>query len=473
MAIASSEREGPKHMTPENETAQVNRPDTRADQEDLEASRRAPGDLANADPKKPWYASLGPGLVTGAADDDPSGVATYSTNGAAFGYGLLWLIPITLPLMIAVQEMCGRLALVTGRGIASIIKDHYAKWVLYGAVGLLVIANVANVFADLNAMAATAKMLFGFSTGLWLTVFMGAIIALIVFVPYRKYAAILKWLCLALLSYAVVAFFPGVKNNWPEIAKRLFVPDITHSTDYVLDAVAFLGTTISPYLFFWQAGQTVEEVVSDGLANAPGERAVKVKNAEIRNLRADTWIGMCASQAVAFFIIIATAGTLHVTGKTDINTAQDAAQALRPLGASAIWFFGTGMIGAGLLAIPTLAGSSGYAVAEAANWQYGLFRRFGRAKGFYGILAVVVLAGYAMNFFSSLSPVKALVYSAVLNGIIAVPLMVLLMFMCNNTKIVGKRTNGVWSNLFGWAAVALMGVASVIFLWGVFTGKAS
>lgn len=456
-----------------NETAAANLPDTPEDHEDLERARRPDDELASGDPRKPWYASLGPGLITGAADDDPSGVATYSTNGAAFGYGLLWLIPITLPLMIAVQEMCGRLGLITGRGLAAIIKEHYPRWVLYGAVGLLVVANVANVFADLNAMAATAKMLFGLSTFLWLTIFTAVIVGLVVFVPYRRYASILKWLCLALLSYAVVAFLPGVKHDWPEIGKRLFVPDITASTDYVLGAVAFMGTTISPYLFFWQAGQTVEEVVSDGLAVAPGARKVKVKNAEIRNLRSDTWFGMVTSQGVAFVIIVATAGTLHVMGKTDINTAQDAALALKPLGSAAIWLFGAGMIGAGFLAVPTLAGSSGYAVAETANWQYGLFRRFGRAKGFYGILAVVVVLGYVCNFFTSLSPVKALVYSAVLNGIIAVPLMVLLMHMCNDSKIVGNRQNGVWSNLFGWAAVALMGVASAIFLYCVATGKAS
>jgi Mn2+/Fe2+ NRAMP family transporter len=266
---------------------------------------------------------------------------------------------------------------------------------------------------------------------------------------------------------------PGVHNNWPKIARSLLVPSWSMKLDYLIAMVAFLGTTISPYLFYWQAGETVEEVVAEGRANSPGDRNTRVKGAEIRNLRADTVMGMVASQGVAFFIMIATAGTLFISGKTDINTAQEAAQALKPLGPAAYWIFSLCMIGTGLLAIPTLAGSAAYAASETMGWRYGLYRRFSRAKGFYLTVAAVVLIGYILNFFATISPIKALVYSAVVNGVVAVPLMIVLMMICNNPKIVGKRTNGRWSNLFGSIAILFMGAASSFFLWAVFTGHAS
>jgi NRAMP (natural resistance-associated macrophage protein)-like metal ion transporter len=445
-------------------------PPTREDEEDLARAKKS---QEECEVDKPWYKCVGPGLITGAADDDPSGIGTYSQSGASFGYGQLWLIPFCLPLMIAVQEMCGRVGLITGKGIAAVIKEHYPKWLLYGSLLLLVLANTMNVYADLNVMAASAKMLFGLPTTFWLTLMTAVLIGLQIGMPYRSYSRVLKFLCLGLIGYVVVALMPGTHNNWPQILRHLFVPTISLKLDYLVAMVAFLGTTISPYLFYWQAGETVEEVVAEGNADRPGERNVKVKEPELRNLRADTTMGMVASQGVAFFIMVATAGTLFASGKTDINTAQEAAAALKPLGPAAVWIFSIGMIGTGLLAIPTLAGSAAYAASETLGWRYGLYRRFGRAPGFYLTVAGVVVIGYILNFFATISPIKALVYSAVVNGIVAVPLMVVLMLICNNRKIVGKRTNGIWSNLFGGISILFMGAASLFFIWAVATGHAS
>jgi len=441
--------------------------------EDLQDLRNARNSVEECETAKPWYKCIGPGLVTGAADDDPSGIGTYSQSGASFGYGQLWLVPFCLPLMIAVQEMCGRVGAITGKGIAAVIKEHYPKWLLYGSLALLFTANTLNVYADLNVMAASAKMLFGLPQVLWLSIISAVLIGLQVAVPYRSYARILKFLCLSLAGYVVVALLPGMHNDWAKIGRALVMPSWSLKLDYLIAAVAFLGTTISPYLFFWQAGETVEEVIGNRHAHAPGERKDKVRESEIRNIRADTAVGMIASQGVAFFIMVATAGSLHATGKTDISTAQDAAMALKPLGPAAFWILSIGMIGTGLLAIPTLAGSAAYAASETMGWRYGLYRRFSRAKAFYLTVAGVVFVGYVLNFFANISPIKALVYSAVVNGIVAVPLIVVLLFICNNKKIVGKRTNGPWSNLFGGLSALLMGAASIFFIWAICTGHAS
>lgn len=414
---------------------------------------------------------MGPGLITGAADDDPSGIGTYSQVGASFGYTLLWLIPVSLPLMIAVQEMCGRLGLATGKGVAAVVRERFSPWILYSTLGLLVLANVLNVFADLNAMGASAQMLFGGPQIAWTTLWAVSIAALQVLMPYRTYSRLLKFLCLSLLAYVIVALGPANHNDWSSIARNLVIPSWSRKPEYLLAAVAFLGTTISPYLFFWQAGETVEESIAEGAVSSPGERTSPPSQKEIRSLRADTVVGMVASQAVAFFIILATAGTLHASGATDINTAQQAAAALRPFGAYASWVFALGMVGTGLLAIPTLAGSAAYAASEAMGWRYGLYRRFKRARGFYGTLILMVVAGYVCNFFSNISPIKALVYSAVANCVVAVPLMVLLLIICNRKQIMGSRTNGIWSNLFGVFAVILMGAASAVLIWGFASGR--
>ena len=441
-----------------------------ADAEDL---RQAQIQGAEHFARRPWWKSLGPGLITGAADDDPSGIGTYSVTGAQFGYLLLWLVPVCIPLMIAVQEMCGRVGVVTGKGLAAVIKEHYPRWLLWSSVLLLIGANVINIYADLNVMAASAKMLFHGAFIVWLIFLTVLIIALQILVPYRYYVRILKWLSLSLAAYVVTALMPKVHIQWGQVAHHFFIPNWSWKPDFVMTVVGFLGTTISPYLFFWQAGEEVEEEIAEGRADAPGHRLVRVSENELRNLRADTVIGMVASQFVTFFIVICTAATLNAHGKTDINTAQDAAEALHPLGPIAYWLFTLGILGTGLLAIPTLAGSVAYAVAETFDWRYGLYRRFRRARKFYLTIAAMVLVGFLLNFVHSLSPVKALFYSAVLNGVVAVPLLIVPMLVCNNRKIVENRRNCLVSNVLGWLTVALMGGAAGFMLWAMATGHTS
>ena len=442
------------------------------DEQDL---RRAQMGQVSPEEEKSFLKSLGPGLITGAADDDPSGVGTYSVTGAQFGYLLLWLVPLCIPLMIAVQEMCGRIAIVTGQGLASVIKEHYPKWLLYSSVALLIGANIINIYADLNVMAASAQMLFGLSQFFWLTVITLGICLSVVLIPYRQYVRVLKWLCVSLGAYVIVALMPGVKNDWGAIAKNLVVPSWVNNPAYILVVVGFLGTTISPYLFFWQASEEVEDGVADGSADANPERhrLTPVGKIAIRRLATDTSVGMIVSQFVAFFIIVCAAGTLHAAGKTDINTAQDAAKALLPLGKSAYWLITLAILGTGLLAIPTLAGSAAYAVAEIGDWRYGLFRRFVRAKRFYYVIAGMVILGYLLNFAHAIDPVKGLLYSAALNGIVAPPLIIVLLFICNNKSIVGTYTNRWWSNALGWLTVVLMGGAGGYLIYAMFTGKAS
>lgn len=428
---------------------------------------------SSSKPERPWWEKVGPGLITGAADDDPSGIGTYSVTGAQYGYLLLWLVPFCLPLMIAVQEMCGRIGVVTGKGLASAIKDHYPKWILYGSLALLIGANVFNIYADLNVMAASAQMLFHGQFVLWLGLITAMIILMQVFIPYRLYVRWLKWLCLALVAYAVVAFMPNAHIDWRAVAINIFKPSWSTKPSFVLTVVGFLGTTISPYLFFWQASEEVEEEVESGVADGPGRRVVEASNKEMRALRADTVVGMVASQAVAFFVVICTAANLNAKGTTDINTAQDAARALLPLGPAAYWLFTLGILGTGLLAIPTLAGSVGYAVAESHGWRYGLYRRLSRARAFYSVIGISILLGFGMNFLKSISPVKALLYSAVLNGVFAPPLIVMLLLVCNNRAIFGKRVNGRWSNVLGSLTVAFMGVAAAVMIWSLVTGQGS
>ncbi|HZO89802.1 MAG TPA: Nramp family divalent metal transporter [Chthonomonadaceae bacterium] len=440
------------------------------DAQDLANARLDEGDEGA---ERPWWRSIGPGLITGAADDDPSGIGTYSVTGAQFGYRLLWLVPFCLPLMIAIQEMCGRIGVVTGKGLAAAIKEHYPRWMLTGAILLLIGANVTNIYADLNVMAASAQMLFHGTFVFWLTLLAAGIIGMQIAVPYRLYVRWLKWLCLALLGYVVTAFMPGTHNDWGQIARHLFMPEWQNNPRFLLTVVGFLGTTISPYLFFWQAGEEVEEEIEAGKEDAPGHRIAPADDREIRSLRLDTIIGMFASQAVTFFIILCTATDLHDKGITDINTAQDAARALLPLGRAAYWLFALGILGTGSLAIPTLAGSIGYAVAEANDWRYGLYRRFARARAFYLVIAAAVVGGYALNFVKSISPVKALLYSAAMNGVFAPPLIVILLLVCNNRNIFGNRSNGRLSNILGAITVVFMGAAAAILIWALITGRAA
>lgn len=442
-----------------------------ADHTDIQSAQAESGEQPPSKTKS--LLRIGPGLITGVADDDPSGIGTYSVAGAQFGYQLLWLAPLCVPLMIAVQEMCGRLALVTSKGLSAIIKENYPNWLLYSVLLLLVGANTINVYADINIMAASMKMLFGFSFALWATLLTVGIVVAQIIIPYKHYVKFLKYACLSLLAYVVIAVLPQVHVDWKSVVSSMVTPQWNASPGYILTIVGFLGTTISPYLFFWQAGEQVEDDIAEGLTDDDGYRASRIKNSEIRSIRSDTAIGMIFSQIITVFIIVSTAATLHVSGKTDINTAEDAARALLPLGESAYWLFTLGILGVGLLAIPTLAGSAAYAVAETAGWRNGLYRRFSRAKGFYATIAVVIVAGYLLNFVQVISPIKALLYSAVLNGLVAPPLIVVLLFICNNRKIMGKNRNGWLSNTLGWLAVIIMTVAGGLLIWSLFTGTAA
>ncbi|HZO88394.1 MAG TPA: divalent metal cation transporter [Chthonomonadaceae bacterium] len=421
---------------------------------------------------QPLWKRLGPGLITGASDDDPTAVGTYSVAGAQFGYGLLWLFPAMLPLMIAVQEMCGRIATITGKGLAAAIKEHYSPWLLWGVVILLFGANVVNVWADLNIMAASAQMLFGLPFWVWLTVITALTAALEVFVPYRSYVRYLKWLALSLLAYIVAALLPGVHHNWPQIARHLFLPHWSQSPEYILTALSLLGGTISPYLFFWQAAEIVEEAVEEGKASAPGRRLQRATQQEIRSMRADTIVGMLTSQTIAFFILLCAAASLHARGLTHINTAQEAARALLPLGKAGYRLFTLTIVASGMLTVPTLAGSAAYMLSEAMGWRYGLYRRFNRARGFYLTLAGVIAVGYALNFVHSISPIKGLLYAAALNGVVAPPLIVLLLWLCNNPTVVKKRCNGLLSNLFGGLTTVLMAIAAALLFWEMARGQA-
>ena len=416
---------------------------------------------------------VGPGLITGVADDDPSGIGTYSVAGAQFGYQLLWLAPVCVPLMIAVQEMCGRVALVTSKGLSAIIKEHYSKWLLYSVLILLVGANTINVYADINIMAASMKMLFGLPFVLWATLLTIGMVVAQITIPYKHYVKFLKYACLALFAYVIIAVLPRVHVNWAAAFHHMIIPHWSSKPGYVLTVVGFLGTTITPYCFFWQAGEQVEDDIADDLTDDAGNRASRVKRSEIRAVRSDTAVGMIFSQIITVFIVVSCAATLHAAGKTDINTAQDAARALLPLGASAYWLFTLGILGVGLMAIPLLAGSAAYAVAETKGWRFGLYRRLGRAKGFYATIAVVIVVGYLLNFVHAISPIKALLYSAVLNGLIAPLLIVVLLFICNNRKIVGKNANGWLSNTLGWLTVIIMSSAGGLLIWLLCTGKAS
>jgi NRAMP (natural resistance-associated macrophage protein)-like metal ion transporter len=405
---------------------------------------------------------IGPGFITGAADDDPSGVATYSQTGSIFGFSQLWLALFTFPFMIVIQQMCGRIGMVTGKGLAGIIHAYYSKPVLYFAVSLLVIANTINIGADLGAMAASAQMLLGLPFLFWLCLMTGFIIVLEVFVTYKTYSKILKYLALTLFAYVFTAFI--VKLDWGIIVKNTVLPQIKFSKDYLLNIVAILGTTISPYLFFWQASQEVEEAIADDKIPDIGVGTPAVSQENVADMHWDTIIGMFFSQAIMFFIIITTASTLHAKGITNIETASQAAEALRPLaGNLAYLLFAAGIIGTGLLAVPILAGSSAYAVAETTGLKAGLSKKPGRAPGFYGVIVVSTLIGMSISLLG-INPIKALYYAAALNGIAAPALMVLVILIANNKDIMGKFVNKRISNIAGWVIVLVMAIAAILFI---------
>jgi NRAMP (natural resistance-associated macrophage protein)-like metal ion transporter len=417
-------------------------------------------------PKGFWRTLLkkiGPGFITGAADDDPSGIATYTQTGAQFGYNQLWTALFSFPFMVAIQEMCGRIGLVTGKGLAATIRQHYAKWVLYVSVGLLIVANTINIGANLGAMAATVNLLLPIRFEVLLIGITIITLLLEVFVSYPRYANFLKWLTLTLFSYVIVAFLLPI--DWSAVAYATFVPTITWSPEYLLNIVAILGTTISPYLFFWEADQEVEEEIAKGKLRRFGFGRPRVTSADVRGMRVDTVLGMFFSNAVMFFIIVVASATLASQGITSIDTASDAVRALEPVaGPFAALLFAIGIIGVGLLAVPILAGSAAYAVAEIFRWREGLSLKFKQAHGFYGVITVATLVGLIVNFLG-IPPFTMLYYTAICNGIAAPPLIILIVLIANNKKIMGNRTNAWLSNLLGITLAIVMSTCALALLW--------
>ncbi len=415
-------------------------------------------DHALKKPRRPGLLQImGPGLITGASDDDPSGIATYSQAGAQFGYDLGWTLLLALPLMCAIQEISARIGRVTGRGIAGNLKRYYSGWIVYALVCLLVAANTINLGADLGAMAAAAQLLIGGPSLVYVGGFGVAIVLLEIFVRYERYVTTLKWLTLTLFAYAGVAAVVHVP--WAKVGYHLVVPDISFNSNYLTVVVAILGTTISPYLFFWQAEEEVEDIKGTRGAR-PLERDPAAAPAEFERIRVDTYIGMFFSNAVALFIVITAAATLHAHGVTNIQTSAQAAEALRPIAGPFVFLiFGLGIIGTGMLAVPVLAGASAYATGEAFGWHVGLARKPSRAKAFYATIAVATLVGGALNF-TSLDPVKALFWSAVINGVVAVPVMVMMMLLGSRKDAMGQFTLTPGIRLVGWLATAAMAVAA-------------
>jgi NRAMP (natural resistance-associated macrophage protein)-like metal ion transporter len=407
---------------------------------------------------------LGPGLITGASDDDPSGVGTYSTAGAATGYRYLWTAIITYPLQAAIQGMCARIGLVSGKGLAATIKQHYPKGVLYPIVLLLLIANTFNVGADLAAIGAGINLIVPIPILALIPPIAIVLTLLQVFAKYQFINKVFKWLCLALLAYVATAFVSHA--NLLDVAKGTVIPKLPRTKSDINLMVAILGTTISPYLFFWQAGQEIEEQKAEGKTTVAERQGAS--RTEIANSKLDVNLGMLASNLVMYFIILTTAATLHATGKTDVSSAADAASALQPLlGPAAKYLFAIGIIGAGLLAVPVLTGSSGYALSEAFGWRHGLDEKVTKAKGFYAIIIVSMVVGMLANYLG-LDPIKALVYSAVINGVTSPPLLLLIVMLANRRTVMGKYTNRPWSNIFGWAAFGLMTAATIAYFVTLF-----
>ena len=410
--------------------------------------------------KTPWQKirlfvkALGPGLITGAADDDPGGIGTYSSVGAKFGFSILWMAAWLLPIMLAVQEVCARIGIVTNQGLAGVLQKHYRKKLVGLAVVLLIIANIANIGADLGAMAASSAMLWDVNFYLAVVIFSLVIIAMEIFVGYHAYVKFLKWLTVFVFAYIAAGFM--IHPEWTGVLKNAFVPKIYLNKEYVFAMVAVFGTTITPYLFFWQTSEEVEDCKNEG----------KFKKClvhhRIHRMRTDVSTGMILANVVFFFIIITTAQVLFKNGITEIQSAEQAALALRPFaGDYAFLLFALGIIGTGLLAVPVLAASGAYALAELMKWRESLELKFSQAKGFYAVITISILVGMFLNFFQ-INPIAALYYSAFLNGIIALPLLVLIMIVGNDPKIMGQETHPGWVKIFGWLAVAFMIAAIII-----------
>ena len=417
-------------------------------------------EVSNTGPRA-FLRKLGPGLVTGAADDDPSGIATYSQAGAAFGYGLLWTALVSLPLMIAVQLMCARVGIVAKSGLATALREHYSRSLLWFACMLLVVANTLNIAADLGGMAAAAQLLTGVPRVILVPLFAALILALLVFASYESMARVLKWFALALFAYVISAVLahPSILG----VLKGTFVPSVRWNREYLMTFVAILGTTISPYLFFWQASQVAEQE-EHVRARFPTRRRhgdLRRTGRELSDAAVDTESGMVVSQVIMFFIILTAGATLNKAGITDVQSADQAAIALRPLaGSLAYWLFALGIIGTGMLGVPVLAGSAAYAIAEAGAFKGGMDAKPDAARVFYGVMAIAMVMGTFLAL-TGLNAIKMLVWSAVMNGVLAPPLIVIILMVCNNEKIMGRYKNGKLLNFLGWAAAILMAVAAV------------
>jgi len=401
---------------------------------------------------------VGPGLITGVADDDPSGIATYSQAGAQFGLDMLWTMPLAFPLMAAIQSMCGRIGRVTGKGLAANIKENFPLPVLIGLVILLLLANIINISADIAAMGEAAELVTGMSRHGMTVLFVLATLILQVFVPYHRYVFFLKWLTLSLIAYVLVLFVVHVP--WKEVLLRTFLPRLSFDTDTATTIVAIFGTTISPYLFFWQASEEVEDMHNRKNERLLSEDAIEAKK-EIDRIGWDTWNGMFYSDIVAYFIILSTAVTLHAAGITDIQTAAQAAAALKPLaGDFASLLFALGILGVGLIGVPVLAGSGAYALCEALDWNWGLERTAVEARGFYGVITISVLAAILIQY-SPIPPMKALFWSAVINGVVAVPLMVAVILLASRRKVMGAYTANPVIVAIGWLTTVVMAAAAI------------
>jgi NRAMP (natural resistance-associated macrophage protein)-like metal ion transporter len=404
---------------------------------------------------KRFFGTLGPGLITGAADDDPSGISTYSVAGAAYGYATLWIALLTFPLMAAIQLMCARLGMVTGRGLAAAVRIYYPRWVLWAACSILVVASVINIGADLGGMAEATQLITGIRALIWVPFYALFIIGLLIWTSYQRTAKIFKWLALVLFAYVLASFYAHV--DWRHALAVTLVPHLEWSRGFLAVLVAILGTTISPYLFFWQAAEEVEEGRVKGCTP---EQIKGATRAELRTARADTIAGMLFSNLIMYFIILTTAATLHADGQTGIATARQAAEALRPLaGDGAYLLFTLGLIGTGMLGVPVLVGSCAYAVAEGAGWRGSMADKPRDARKFYAVMAVAMALGLMPNFVG-FNAVKMLFWSAVINGLLAPPLILLVILLTNSHKVMGKRVNSPLLKYLGWVTFGVMTAAA-------------
>jgi NRAMP (natural resistance-associated macrophage protein)-like metal ion transporter len=416
---------------------------------------------------KNYFRDLGPGLVTGAADNDPSGVATYTQTGAQFGYGQLWTAVFMLPLLIAIQEACARIGAVNDTGLAAVIKEHYSRKVLYFAVFLVLIANTINIGADIGAMAASLQLLVPINTYVLIFLFTVTIILCEVFICYKSYARILKWLALSMLSYPLTVFI--VNEDWGTLLSATFLPHIEWNFQFLFIITGVLGTTISPYLFFWQGSQQVEDVNQTHGKKTTAKRTMTSQY--MKKLRLDNFTGMLSSEIVTWSIIVVAAAVLHKHGITNIQSPADAAKALEPLvhtfansGFISKLIFIIGIVGLGLLAVPVLAGSAAYALGETLGWEVGLDHKFKKARGFYGIIIATCVIGALLNIIG-INPIKALVYCAVINGVVAVPLIFLIAMIARSKKIMGEYRSGIWSQFFVGLTFIGMGLAAVTMIF--------